>query len=73
MDTPLFRKADNFFSPFSTWIVHSSLDNADAHFLLRKFVRHGWSIQQLDIISSSIGSYSSSLSSAFLASVQEEL
>ena len=26
---PLFRKANGFYGPFSTWIVQNSLDNAD--------------------------------------------
>ena len=28
---PLFRKANGFYGPFSTWIVQNSLDNADVH------------------------------------------
>ena len=39
--------------------------------LSHKFVRHCWSIQQLNISYNSIGLHSSSLWSAFLASIQQ--
>ena len=69
-DTPLFRKADKFFGPFSTWTVHNSLNNADAHLPLTQ-------VCQPPLIDSttghynSIGSHSFTLWSAFLASIQQ--
>ena len=69
-DTPLFCKADKFFSPFSTWTVHNSLDNADAHLPLMQ-VCHLPLIDSTTGHYNSIGSHSSSLWSAFLASVQQ--
>ena len=69
-DTPLFRKVDKFFGPFSTWTVHNSLDNVDAHLPLTQ-VCPPRLIDSTTGHYNSIGSYSSSLWSAFLASVQE--
>ena len=69
-NTLQFHKADKFFGPFSTWTVHNSLDNADAHLplmqvcqpqLTNSTTRHYYSI----------GSHSSSLWSAFLTSIQQ--
>ena len=49
VDTPLFCKADRFFSPFSTWTVQNSLDNAGVPLLPCKVFCYRWLIQQLDI------------------------
>ena len=62
--------ADNFFDPFSTWTVHDSLDNVDAHLSLTQ-VCPPWLIDSTTGHYNGIGSYSSSLWSAFLASVQQ--
>ena len=59
-----------FFGPFSTWTVHSSLDNVDAHLPLTQ----GCLPQLIDSTTgyyNSIGLHSSSLWSAFLTSVQQ--
>ena len=69
-DTPLFRKADKFFVPFSTWTVHSSLDNADAHLSLMQ-ARLPRMIDSTTECYNSIDSHSSSFWSAFLASEQQ--
>ena len=70
MDTSLFRKADSFCCPASTWTVQNSLDNADA----------GRSLTQdypAPLIDSPIGHYtnigthSSSLCLLFLAIASE--
>ena len=68
VDTPLFRKADKFFSPFST--VHNSLGNADAHLPLMQVCLPPL-IDSTTGHYNSIGSHSSSLWSAFLTSVQQ--
>jgi len=70
-DTPLFRKVDKFFSPFSTWTVHNALYNADTHLPLTQ----GCPPRLTDSTTghyNTIGSHSYSLWSAFLRSVQEE-
>ena len=69
-DTLLFRKADKFFSPFSTWTVHNSLDNVDVHLPLMQ-VCPPQLIDSTTGYYNNIGSHSSSLWSAFLASVQQ--
>ena len=67
VNTPLFHKADKFFSPSSTWTVQYSLDNGDVCMPLMQ----GW----LPLLNKSIsgpcncmGTHSTSL---FLASVQQ--
>ena len=67
VDTLLFHKADKFFGPFSTWTVHNSLDNADFHLPLTQ-VCPPLLINSTTGHYNSIGSHSSSLWSAFLAS-----
>ena len=72
MDTPLFRKVDNLFGPFSTWTVHNSLDNVDARLPLTQ----GCLPPLIDSTTgyyNSTGMYSTTcnLWSAFLARVQQ--
>ena len=69
-DTQLFCKADKFFSPFSTWTVQNSLDNADAHLPLTQ-VCPPTLIDSTTEHFNTIGSHSSSPWSAFLASIQQ--
>ena len=67
-NTPLFRKVDKFFGPFSTCTVQNSLDNADTHLPLTQGCRP-WLIDSTTGHYNTIGSHSSSLWSAL--SVQE--
>ena len=69
-DTLLFRKADKFFGPFSTCTVQNSLDNADAHLPLTQVCPPPL-IDSTTEHFNTIGSHSSSLWSAFLASTQQ--
>ena len=68
-DTPLFRKVDRFFSPFSTWTVQNLLDNAVAHFPLTQVCPPLLINSTTGYYNNSTGIHSTSLWSAFLASV----
>ena len=69
-DTLLFRKADKFFGPSSTWTVQNSLVMPTLACHSRKVVCHRWPIQQLDI-NNSTGTYNTNFWLAFLASLQQ--
>ena len=43
-DTSLFRKADGFFGPSSSWTVQNSLDNADAGRPLAHKIVRNWTL-----------------------------